>query len=253
MSLNTDYNCQHLKKTELNNKNKILEKLKSVDLMAFVNSVAPSFETVQKEIDELKKSYPNKSKKEIANIFGNRLRRKYTSIGIVSALPSAIPGIGTGVQLAVEASTISGDLALMLRWMAGTCYGIALINEKDIQTEFNQEFVKILGLWCGVIETAKVATERVATKVALAQFNRNVSEKVLQTINKRVGFTLFTKYGTKRGGIAIGKLIPFGVGALVGGSFNYMTMNKFKKEAMKYFQSNDNTEYTLYEEIEDGK
>lgn len=217
--------------------------------MTIVNSVAPSYETIQKEIDDLKKSYPNKTKKELANKFGNRLRRKYTSVGIVSALPSAIPGIGTGVQIVVEASTISGDLALMLRWMAGTCYGIALINEKNIQTDFNQEFVKVLGLWCGVIETTKIATEKIATKVAIVQFNRNVSGKILQSINKKVGFTLFTKYGAKRGGIAIGKLIPFGIGALVGGSFNYFTMNRFKKEAMKYFQSNENTEYIFYEEI----
>ena len=72
----------------------------------------------------------------------------------------------------------------------------------------------------------------------------------MQTINRRVGTTIFTKYGTKRGGIALGKLIPFGVGALVGGSFNYYTMNGFKKKAVKYFESDENTEYIIYESVE---
>ena len=157
---------------------------------------------------------------------------------------------GTVAQIGIETATISGDLALMLRWMAGTCYGIGLIYDKDIESEFSQEFIKILGLWSGAIETAKVGTEKIATKIAIAQFNKRVSGKTLQAINRKVGTTIFTKYGAKRGGIAIGKLIPFGVGALVGGSFNYFTMNNFKKNSIKYYETDEKTEYAIYEDIE---
>ena len=48
-----------------------------------------------------------------------------------------------------------------------------------------------------------------------------------------------TKYGTKRGGIAIGKLVPFGAGVLVGGGFNLATMKGFKATAIKYYRQND--------------
>ena len=51
----------------------------------------------------------------------------------------------------------------------------------------------------------------------------------------QVGTTILTKYGTKRGGVAIGKLIPFGVGVVVGGGFSYLTMKKFGDSARKYF------------------
>jgi hypothetical protein len=231
------------------NKALIIQKVKRFDLLTVVNTVAPKYITVQQEISELNKRYPNKSKKELANIYGNRLKRKYTSVGVVSALPGAIPGIGTAGQVAIETGAISGDLALMLRWMAATCYGIAIINGKDIQAEFNQEFVKVLGLWCGVIETTKVATEKIATKVVVAQFNKNVSGKALSAINKRVGVTLFTKYGTKRGGIALGRLIPFGVGATIGGLFNYFTMSRFKSQALAYFEATEDIEYIIYQNI----
>ncbi len=58
-------------------------------------------------------------------------------------------------------------------------------------------------------------------------------------INRKVGTTIFTKYGAKRGGIAVGRLIPFGVGALVGGGFNLATMKKFKRNAINYFSSDN--------------
>lgn len=227
----------------------LIKKIKDFDLLTIVNAVSPSYDSLRKEVQELKDSYPNKSKKELAKKYGNRLRRKYTSVGVVSALPSTIPGVGTTAQIGIEAATISGDLALMLRWMAVTCYGIGLIYDKDIESEFSQEFIKILGLWSGAIESAKVGTEKIATKVAIAQFNKRVSGKTLQAINRKVGTTIFTKYGTKRGGIALGKLIPFGVGAVVGGTFNYFTMNNFKNKAINYYQSDENAEFVIYEEI----
>jgi hypothetical protein len=210
-----------------------------MDFITIVNAVSPSFESIKTEINELKRSYPSKNKKELAELYGNRLKRKYTSVGVVSALPSAIPGIGTAVQVAVEVGTVSGDLALMMRWMAANCYGIALIYDKDISSEFNEEFIRILGLWCGAIQVVKKGTAFVATKVAVVHFNKVVTGKVIQQINKKVGVVIFTKYGTKRGAVALGRLIPFGVGALVGGSFNYFTMNGFKNSAINYYQTED--------------
>lgn len=219
-----------------------------MDLLTIVNAVSPSYDSILTEIAELKRSNPSKLKDELADLYGNRLRKKYTSVGVVSALPGAVPGIGTAVQITTEVATISGDLALMLRWMAANTYGIALIYDKDIQSEFNTEFLKILGLWCGVIQSTKIVTTKIATRVAAAQFNKNVSGKVLQRINQRVGTTILTKYGTKRGGVALGKLIPFGIGAAIGGTFNFYTMNHFKKAAIQYYKDGEDTQYVLYED-----
>jgi hypothetical protein len=49
-----------------------------------------------------------------------------------------------------------------------------------------------------------------------------------------VSTTVLTKYGTKRGGVALGRMIPFGVGVAVGGGFNYLTMKAFKKATIRY-------------------
>ena len=217
------------------------------NLATIIQSVAPSHEYVAQEIDELKYLNSKLTKDQLALRWGKRIRNNYTSVGVATALPSSIPGIGTVAQIAIEASTITGDLALMLRWMGKLCMGISIIYGNNPEKSINQDLINILGIWCGVIDAAKNATTRVGTKVAVAQFNKRISGKTLVKVNQRVGTTVVTKYGTKRGGIALGKLVPFGVGAVIAGGFNYFTFNGFMKSAIDYYK-NDN-DYVMFEEV----
>lgn len=217
------------------------------NLATIIQSVAPSHEYVAQEIDELKYLNSKLTKDQLALRWGKRIRNNYTSVGVATALPSSIPGIGTVAQIAIEAGTITGDLALMLRWMGKLCMGISIIYGNNPEKSINQDLINILGIWCGVIDAAKNATTRVGTKVAVAQFNKRISGKTLAKVNQRIGTTVVTKYGTKRGGIALGKLVPFGVGAVIAGGFNYFTFNGFMKSAIDYYK-NDN-DYVMFEEV----
>jgi len=215
------------------------------NLVSIIESVAPSTEHISTEIAELKLLNPRLSNDLLAKKWGKRIRNNYTSVGIATALPSSIPGIGTAAQLAIEAGTITADLALMLRWMGKMCMGISVIYGNSPSLTINQDLINILGLWCGVIDVLKNATQRVGTKVAIAQFNKHVSGKVLTKINQRVGAQVLTKWGGKRGGISLGKLIPFGVGAAIAGGFNFFTFNDFMHTAIDYYRSDN--EYVMYE------
>lgn len=218
-----------------------------MDLLSIINGLTPSPEYVNREVQDLKYLHPNKSQDQLAKIWANKIRRNYTSVGIASALPSAIPGVGTAVQIAIEAGTISGDLALMLRWMGKMCMGIGFIYGNNMSMDINKDLLNILGLWCGVIQAAKEVTKKIGTKVAIAQFDKHVSGKILAKINQRVGTTILTKYGAKRGGIAVGKLIPFGVGAVIAGTFNFSTFSSFMNSAINYYKTEE--EYVIYEEV----
>jgi len=215
-------------------------------LVRLTSTLTPAFESIKRDIKDFTKANNRLSKDELAEKYCNNICWKYSSVGAATALPGVIPGLGTAVQIATEASSISADLALMFRWMGSMSYGVALIYDRDIESTFNQDFIMVLGLWCGVLKTAQKATTRVATKVAVAQFRR-VPGKIFQKINQKVGTTILAKYGTKRGGIAIGKLVPFGVGAIVGGSFNLATMKGFKKSSINYFKSSENAELFMEE------
>ena len=51
--------------------------------------------------------------------------------------------------------------------------------------------------------------------------------------------TIVSKYGKKRGGIAVGKLVPFGVGIAVGGGFILSTMKASKMASINYYKCDD--------------
>ena len=206
--------------------------------MWLTETVQPSRDALIQEIGEFRTAHPDWDRDRLAAKWANRICWLYAGEGAATALPGAVPGLGTLAQVGVEGVAISADLAYMLRCMAGMCMGIGHIYHRDLDAPFNQEFVRVLGLWCGVLSLSKEATARVATKVAIAQFKK-VPGEVFKRINRKVGTTLVTKYGTKRGGIAVGRLIPFGVGTLVGGGFNLATMKGFKAAALRYYGSED--------------
>lgn len=217
-----------------------------LDLIKVIDSLSPGSQFVKNEVDDLAFLWPKLSKDELAKKWAKKIRSNYTSVGVATALPSVIPGIGTAAQFFIEAGTISADLALMLRWMSKMCMGIGFVYGNDLSFDINKDLVNILGLWCGVIQTAKEAAKRVGTKVAVVQFNKHVTGKMLTKINQKVGTQMLVKYGGKRGGIALGKLVPFGVGAIVAGSFNYATFSRFMKVAIDYYKTDE--QYVIIDE-----
>lgn len=206
----------------------------SKTIVSIAETVSTSPEALVSEIDEFKKNRCGKSRLQLAHSWSDKIVRFFASEGAATALPGAIPGLGTVTQIAVEGGAISADVLYMIRCMARIVGGVGAIYEHDLRKGFTQDFVKVLALWCGVLVPAKEAGKRIGTKVAVAQFKR-VPGEIFKRVNRKVGTTIVTKYGTKRGGIAIGRLIPFGVGALVGGGFNYVTMKGFKKHAITYY------------------
>lgn len=205
-----------------------------------LNKLMPSFDAIRADVEDYRRKKADASIDELANDYGDRIAWKYGSVGAATALPGAIPGLGTATQIAMEFGAISGDLALMLRWMGSMTVGIGMIYDRDMENNFNQDFVKVLGIWCGALHVLKEGATRIGIKVAVAQFKR-VPGKIFQKINQRVGTTILTKYGTKRGGVAVGKLVPCGVGALVGGGFNLFTMKTFKKSAIEFYRTEGTT------------
>lgn len=206
--------------------------------MQLVEVLQPNPKDVLKDIQDLQKAHPKLNKLQLAHKYADKICWLYTSEGAATALPGVIPGLGTGIQIAVEGGVITTDLAYLLRCMARMVIGIGIIYDRDMALPFNQEFVRVLGLWCGVLSLSKETAVRISSKIAIAQFKR-IPAEIFKKINRRVATTIVTKYGTKRGGVAIGKLVPFGVGVLVGGGFNLATMKGFKKAAINYYKTDN--------------
>lgn len=210
-----------------------------MDLHVLIQKVMPSFTSVETEIAVLRQEHPQKKHKELAEIYLNKTRLKYTSVGVATALPGVIPGLGTVAQLAIEAGAVSADVLFMLRWMASLCYGTALIFGRDGKDTFEDDFTIVLGIWAGVVEAEKAGTAK-GEKISVSHFDKHITDRIRNRMNQKIGRKLITKYGSKRGGVALGTLIPFGIGAVVGGTFNYFTIDRFGKAAIAYFGSDKN-------------
>ena len=183
----------------------------------------------------LRQSHKSLPPGRLSKLYSNRVRNKYASVGAATALPGVIPGLGTAAQIAVEAGAVSADLVFMLRWMASVCYATGLIYGKDIENEFEDEFTIVLGIWSGVVVPGKDASK--GEKLSINHFDKHIADRIRNRMNQKIGRKLLAKYGSKRGGAALGRLIPFGIGAVVGGTFNYITLQRFAKAADDYFSS----------------
>jgi hypothetical protein len=199
-------------------------------------SVFPKTEDIANAVNKLKVKYPSISGCDLARRIVSSATWKLTGVGVVASLPSAIPGLGTAVQIGVTTTSITGETWLILRNLTSMQLMVAGLTNHDISDpERKEELIIVWGLETGAIIPAKEATKRVGTKIAIKQFNERVSGNLLKRINQKLATTVFTKWGTKRGGIALGRLIPLGVGAAVGGGMNYLTAYSFGAACLKYY------------------
>lgn len=207
-----------------------------MDLHKLILKVMPSFQTIRDDVHKLRQSHKSLPPGRLSKLYGSRVRNKYASLGAATALPGVIPGLGTAAQIAVEAGAVSADLVFMLRWMASVSYATGLIYGHDIEKDFEDEFTVVLGIWAGVVVPGKTAVSK-GDKLSINHFDKHIADRIRNRMNQKIGRKLLAKYGSKRGGTALGRLIPFGVGAVVGGTFNYITLQRFVKAADAYFSS----------------
>lgn len=198
--------------------------------------VFPSPEEIERRVRVLKTEEPNLDSRELARRTVRKTTARVTGVGVVAALPGAVPGFGTAAQIAVTGTTISGETWAILRNLTAMQLIVAGLFGHDVRdADRRDELLIVWGLETGAIIPATEAGKRIGTKVAVSQFNRRVSGSILARINRKLGTTVLTKWGTKRGGVALGRLIPLGVGTTIGGAVNYATARSFGAALMRYY------------------
>jgi hypothetical protein len=191
---------------------------------------------MHRRVEQLKAAHPAEAAATLAKREATATVVRCTGVGVVAGLPGAIPGLGTFAQACATLGIAGGEAAILLRNVAGLQYRVAGLYGHDLQApERIDELLIIAGLQSGAILPAREAGKRVGTKIAVTQFNRHVSGELLREINIKLGATVLTKYGTKRGGVALGRMLPFGVGATIGGSVNFIMTRSFGHLILRYY------------------
>lgn len=145
-----------------------------------------------------------------------------TGFGGIITLPIAIP------------ANLGSVLYVQMRMIACVAY----LAGYDLSSDQVRTLVYACLAGISVNSIFKNAGIKFGNKVAVNMIKK-VPGKTLTKINQKVGFRFVTKFGQK-GIVNMGKLVP-GVGAIIGGSFDFVETKVIGDRAYKWFFQNDFT------------
>jgi hypothetical protein len=174
---------------------------------------------------------PEMDPADVIKRLNRELRTATIGSGAAVGGSAAAPGIGTAAALALSAGEALGFMNATALYVLARAevQGISL---RDIERRRTLLMAIMLGE-AGARSVSQVA-ERTGQHWARALVSSIPMTRIYQ-INRVLGPNFVTKYGTTRGIIVLGRVIPFGVGAAIGGGANAVFSHGVIKASDKAF------------------
>lgn len=141
-----------------------------------------------------------------------------------------VTGIGGFIAMPV---TVPANMAGALVINARLAGAIAYLRGYDPQDPHVRTVATLVAVGSNTQQIAKTIGIKVGEKVAM-QAIKKIPMVVIREINKKAGFMLLAKYGTKRSVVTLAKGIPF-VGGVVGGAVDGTMTGVIGKTAKSMF------------------
>jgi hypothetical protein len=160
--------------------------------------------------------------------------RELSLVGAATGGAAAAPAVGTFATF----SALVAELGWVTMRLSDLILTIAAVHghtEADVEDR-KAWVLSVLAFGDG----AHVGFTKLAREVGHGVGRRAVNAiptSTLRKINLALGRTVVTKYGTKRGVIALGTALPFGIGAAIGGRANYAMARTIGRQADRFFRS----------------
>ncbi len=182
-------------------------------------------------------------------------RRELTAVGAATGAVAAAPGFGT--------ATAAGALAADLGWFAmratdmimtiGALHGHTESSVEERRAwvlavmafgeQAAREFTTLMaqldpktGSGTSVGQVVDKAGDAASARGATMFGGDMAALEALRRINTNLAAEVVKKYGTRRSALAAGKLLPFGIGAVVGGSANWAFVRAVGKQSARFFR-----------------
>jgi hypothetical protein len=177
------------------------------DIFAFVNN--------------LKTQYPKLDNDKIASKVANKVKRKCAIQGSLMAIPGTIPGIGTLIQIGIS----SFDFSILIKnqvyliFSIGYCYGI-----------YDVDKLKRVTLQCfgSSLDLSDIVDFRNQIGINIV---RKLSDKAIRLIINKLQKALVKKFIFN---LTL-KLIPFGIGIILGSISHWIIIRTFQLNSIKIF------------------
>ena len=158
--------------------------------------------------------------------------RELGTVGGAAGAVAAVPGVGTSAAIAGSVADFgyfafrAGELILTI----GAVHG----HEDATIEEQRAAILSVLAYGNGASEAFRKLAGEVGKGLGKKAALR-IPASSLQAINATLGRTIVTRYGTRRGVIALGRVMPMGIGMVIGGGANYGTTKLLGRYAHKFF------------------
>ena len=188
---------------------------------------------VKAYVDRLRRSDPNASPAEVVKKLEKHYLAAVMASGAAVGSAAAFPGIGTLAAL----SAVTGETVVFLE--ATSVYVLAVAEVYGIPAE-HRERRRALVLAMLVGEDSKHAVAELlghgrTSGAWLADGAATLPLPAVSQLNSRLLRYFVKRYTLKRGAIAFGKLLPVGIGAVVGGVGNRLMGKRIVANARMAF------------------
>jgi hypothetical protein len=163
----------------------------------------------------LRRARPSASPAELIGLLEKRYLATVTSSGAAAGAAAAVPGVGTGVALALG----GGEVAAFFE--ATALFALALAEVHGVQvTDLERRQALITAVVLG--DNGALLAEKLTGRPGQdwAQLLPELPISAITAINNALGPWLVRTFGRKEGLLALGRAIPFGVGAAIGAAGN---------------------------------
>ena len=169
---------------------------------------------------------------EQVNVVTARIRRELGLSGAASGGTAAVPGVG----MVAATAAFAAELGWSTIRLTDLIMTIAVIHGHDRAGLVERR------MWVLSILAYRNGAAGVLTKL-MAEFAeapgrssvRRLSERSVQRINASVAQVVVRRYGTRAGVAAVGRAVPFGVGAALGYGINSRTVGMVSDHTHTFF------------------
>lgn len=193
-----------------------------VNPMSLVNR-----EQVRRRVSQLRRDNPDLTNRELCELIIKHKCLKCAAAGTVTALPAAMPGLGT--MLTLFGGTFL-DISAVSYFMSEMILEMAVVYDRDPAiSRVSKEAIWVFGSAVG-----SNTAGRNISHVSMRTMNNQVMVKILQDIFRSLGIR-----ATQR---SVVRIIPL-LGAGICGTINYLVCRKVGRMAADYYESNQENKW----------
>jgi hypothetical protein len=204
---------------------------KSALLALLDSALALQVPLVERHIGRLRRNRPDAPPVAILKRLNREFRATTVSAGLGVGAVAASPRVSRRLALSLSGAEVVGyfNAAALYVLSRAELHGTSV---DDIEGRRTLVMAIMLG------EAGAKSVERVAERTGqhwARQLVKKIPQHKIKAVNDVLGRHFVTKYGTKEGIVVLGRVVPFGIGAVIGGTANAFSSQAIIKAADRAF------------------